>query len=116
MPKKSKFGLTTWRQFGYLEGLRKSRNWARKQAKKAKELLEIAKRDEGNFGIYDNCGCEYITERDRKEGALNLAVLLKIQYEKFHKAERERLCELNPKLKVLINKISHNYQLEQNID
>jgi len=100
---------TTWRQFGYLEGLRKTRNWARLQAKSAKKLLEQATKDFNDFGMYDDCGPSYESEYQHAKGALAQAVRLKIQMEKFYTFERERLFKLNIELKKRYPKCIENH-------
>jgi hypothetical protein len=87
MKRKPKFDRTTWRQYGYLEGLRKARNHARKQAKIRQDTSEHKQ-----------------------------AVGFKIGLEKLYKIECERLSKLNPRLKSLIEKISPNFVLEQKIN
>ena len=63
---------STWRHFGYLEGLRKARNILRKQVK--------------TIPVFD-------------QSKIDQAVYARIQMEKFYTSERVRLFNINDELK-----------------
>lgn len=89
MRRKPKFDMLTWRQYRYLEGLRKSRNKARKNISTAKKLL------------------------GPEDETLGHAISLKIELENLCKIERERLSKSNPRLKILLKVLSTNDKFDQ---
>jgi len=89
----------SWRQFGYLEGLRVIRNDMRNQNRKARLKYESAKEDYESHGMQDDYEELYEYKYTRAKGIFEFAALQKIRCEKFYKSECERLFKMNPDLK-----------------
>jgi len=93
----------SWRQFGYLEGLRILRNDMRNQNRKARLKYESAKEDYESHGN-DDYEEIYEYKYTRAKGIFEYAALQKIRCEKFYKSECKRLFKENPDLKKFMEK------------
>lgn len=98
---------TTWRQFGYLEGLRFARNMARKSEDNVKIPAKILQEKVAKYGMMDSQS-SLMDDYERATAKYQYAIHFRNRIEEFYKEERERLFAKNEELRKMYPQLIAN--------